>query len=83
MSGFMDGKDPKESARQLHIEGFPVTKYMEIQQQREARLKRFEEIGIPVLIENEKELIAFGEAVISHMKLLNLLKWFKENESEV
>lgn len=64
-----------ETARQLHIEGYPVRKYIEVQKQREERLKRFEAIGIPALIEAEKELIAFGLDVINHMKILNVMKF--------
>lgn len=40
--------NPKETARQLHKEGFSVMRYMKVQDERKARLKRFEEIGIPV-----------------------------------
>jgi hypothetical protein len=73
--------DPKETARQLHREGFPVLKYIDVQKQREERLKRFEAIGIPALIDAEKELIAFGLEVINHMKILNLMRFMKEMEN--
>lgn len=51
MEDFMKDADPIKTAKELHREKFPVLKYMEIQKQREARLERFKEIGIPVLID--------------------------------
>lgn len=72
----------KETAYRLHKSGFQVRKYEELQAIRNERLKRFEEIGIPALIQAEKELIEFGERVIGGMKLLNLLKFMSENNLE-
>lgn len=69
--------DPKKTALELHRQGFKVMDYINgVQADRKRRLDRFKEIGIPYLIEQEEKLIAYGESVISRMKVLNILKFF-------
>lgn len=74
--------DPKKTALELHRSGFKVVDYINgVQADRKRRLETFKKIGIPYLIETEEALIAYGESVISKMKLLNILK-FMRNESK-
>lgn len=55
---------PKQVARELMKENFPISQYENIQQSRVNRLKKFKEIGIPVLISEAEKLISFGEEVL-------------------
>lgn len=61
-------QDPEELAMILIEEGYPIEKYQQIQQHRYARLRKFEQIGIPALIDKELEIIAHGERVLEIMK---------------
>jgi hypothetical protein len=64
---------PEEAASILIEEKYPVEQYENgVQKQREDRLQRFIAMDAPeVIIEKERELIAYGKEVIALMKLMN------------
>lgn len=73
--------NPRTAALQLLKAGLKVSEYENgVQADRKKRLETFNKVGIPVLIEMEEKLIAYGEEVISNMKLFNLMKFMKESE---
>jgi hypothetical protein len=67
-------RTPQEAAKQLTDQEFPIGDYEHLQMTRKTRLKFFEERGIKVLIEKEKEIIAFGEEVLAGMKAIYSLR---------
>jgi hypothetical protein len=61
----------EETARQLVQIGVTSTDYANgVQAERERRLKTFTEMNVPILIEHEQSLIAYGKEVIELMKQL-------------
>lgn len=60
--------DSKKTAKQLIDANFPIEMYELLQEQRNRRLNTFIKYNIPVLIKNEKTLIAFGEEVLRLMR---------------
>lgn len=57
-----------ETARSLIECNVSIETYQEVQDRRKERLALWEERKVSVLIEKEKELIAFGEEVLKLMK---------------
>jgi len=62
---------PEETAASLIEDGWTAERYEKgVQAQRLKRLDFWQEKNLTVLIENEKELVAFGETVIAIMRLI-------------
>jgi len=63
-------KSPKQIAKSLVRDNFPIENYELLQEERKKRLKFWESRKIYTLVQNEKELIKFGEEVLMEMKKL-------------
>jgi len=63
-------KNPLKTAKLLVKDGFPIQKYIDLQERRKERLKRWNDAKIEVLIKTEQELINYGDQVIAHMNKL-------------
>lgn len=59
---------PEQTAKELIKMKFPISEYEKLQSRRNERLKCWQEHAIQKLIDGEKELIEFGEKVLSLMK---------------
>lgn len=56
---------PEQTAKELIEMKVPIAEYEKVQSRRKERLKYWQEHGIQVLIDKEKELVEFGEEVLS------------------
>jgi DNA-directed RNA polymerase subunit RPC12/RpoP len=63
-------KSPKQIAKSLVSDNFPIENYELLQEERKIRLKFWESWKIYTLVKNEKELIKFGEEVLREMRKL-------------
>lgn len=64
----LNDNTPEQTAKELIEINFPIEKYEELQDRRKTRLMYWKEHGIQPLIDNETELIEFGEKVLTLLK---------------
>ena len=77
---------PEQSAKELIEINFPIEKYEKLQSRRNERLKYWNEQGLQVLINNEKELVEYGEKVLTLLKRNHLIQDVvnaKENHNHI
>lgn len=58
---------PEQTAKELIEAKFPIEQYQKVQDRRNERLTYWKTVGVKALIEQEKELVAFGEKVMQIM----------------
>jgi len=61
-------RNPEEAAKDIIEEGYTIEQYERVQARRRERLAIWEERGVEAIVVKERELIAFGEAVLAIMR---------------